>query len=163
MWFSWGMPAQHVQGPGSNPQYHLHSKPNQPTKTQLKTEPGPQFHKAQLGFSRQTLNTPIAVNQLQAVANALLSPRTEMSSVQQKAEQQRAQGENEQIPGHFRSNHSYKRLLNCNCEGGGFSSSIWSTAFRVWRNMAARTSAAKTNNSIRGSRNIMFLLLSNLG
>lgn len=82
----------YVQGPGSNPQYHLHSKPNQPTKTQLKTEPGPQFHKAQLGFSRQTLNTPIAVNQLQAVANALLSPSTEMSSVQQKAEQQRAAG-----------------------------------------------------------------------
>lgn len=67
------MPAQHVQDPGSNPQYHLHSKPNQPTETQRKTEPGSQFQKAQLGFSGQTLNTPIAVNQLQEVANALLS------------------------------------------------------------------------------------------
>lgn len=60
------------------------NKTNQPTKNQLKTEPGSQFPKVLLGFSRQDAqitDTEYCYYQMEIVANGFLLTSAEMNNI----------------------------------------------------------------------------------
>lgn len=62
------------------------NKTNQPTKNQLKTEPGPQFIKVLLGFSRQDAqitDTEYCYYQMETVANGFLLTSADMNNIRQ--------------------------------------------------------------------------------